>query len=260
MPDVSDAELTIDAAGASSSLAYIIFFNNHYKDIVFDGNQFSTVLKDENGIPLFIPSLAGKAIADNNFSEIKNSIIIQKKFANAEIVFMRSIKVTGDAIILNKKAIGAEELTVDLADKALAVASGAASQKEFGDFYASFSLTASQANGWYVDTMRALASAQKNSPTNNPFSFLWDTLGLGAVAHAQVPFGGPVLAIFPMPFLFGSYVTIGPPVPTIVFVPWAFLASPLFFPTKTFAVGSWWLGLYSAGTQTIIMTGTSLVP
>jgi hypothetical protein len=257
LPDISNSEMVIGENGVSSTIAYATYFNNNYKNIGFNGARFNTVLKDENGIPLFIPALAEKALADNNFGEIKDSLIVQKDFTSAEIAFMKSIEVTGNMVDFDKQIIGSEELTVDLADQALGVVYGDVSRKEFSDFYAAFLTTIAQANSHYVNEVQAVSLVpHKEAPTSPILSFFLTYLS--PVAYAQVPFGGPVLTIIPNPVLQGAYVTIGPPVATVVFVPWAFLASPLFFPTKTLAIGSWWLGLYSPGSQLIIMAGTSL--
>jgi hypothetical protein len=256
LPNISDSELIIDARGVSSTMAYVVFFNDNYKNIVFDSVRFDAVLKDKNGVPLFVPALVEKALTDGNFSEVKNSLLVQKDFANAEITFMKSIKVTDKETYFNKQAIGMEKLTVNLADKALAVASGSMPQKELSDFYAAFLATAARVNGRYINEVQTTSFLlQKETLLGKILSpFL---TYFSPVAHAQTPFGGPVLAIIPDPVLQGAHITVGPPIMAEVFVPWAFLASPLFFSTKTLAVGSWWLGLYEPISEEIIMVGTS---
>ncbi len=234
----------------------MLYFGAHAGEISFDSARFSSVLKDKNGTPLFIPSLVEKALADNNFLEVRDSLVVQRDFANAEIAFMKSIKVTGGAVALDKEAIGAEELTVDLANKALAIGPGGPSPKTVGDFYSEFSATTEILNGQFASEAQSLALVSR-SENESMLSFL----GIVPLAQAQAvtaPFGGQVLSVFPA--ILAVIVTIGTPMPAVVIVPDAFLASPLFFSFKSLVPGSWWLGLYNPESGEIIMTGTSLPP
>jgi hypothetical protein len=256
LPNVPDSELTTGTGGAGSLLSYMAAFNGNYKNVNFDSSRFASVMKDQTGIPLFIPQLVAKAMADDNFSEIKSSLAIQKDFANAEVDYMKSIKVSGDAIAFNKEAIGTEELTVQLADKASDVAAGTISKKEFDDFYAAFSATADQLNIQYVQNVRSLSSAAQSDGKLSTFSLLGSVI---PVAHAQVltaPFGGPVVATFPL--ILATLFTIGTPIPAEITVPDVFFATPLFFLMKSPIIGSWWLGTYNPESDIIIMAGTSL--
>jgi hypothetical protein len=254
LPVVPDSELAVDPTGAASPLEYMIAFNTNYKNIAFDAGRFDSVLKDENGIPLFIPSLIGKAVAEKNFAEIKNSLEVQRDFADADIAFMESVKVASGTVAFDKEVVGTEKLTVQLADRALAVASGALSQEDFNAFYGSFLKTAAQENADYVVDMKAfsLALPQQEKWPYDLFS------EISPVAYAQlalIPFGGPVINIVPL--LLDYIVTIGPPWPAQLNVTFAFLASPMFFFYKSLVVGSCWLGIYlPPGTP--IMVGTSL--
>ena len=259
LPDVPDSELAISASGASSSLDYVIAFNAQYKNINFDSNRFGTVLKDESGIPLFIPSLVDKALADNNFSEVKNSLVIQKDFANADIALMKSIKVSGGAVAFDKEVVGTEELTVQLADEALAVASGNLSRDNFDKYDSSYLQTVSSLHDDYVHDMQVAFSGE---PGKAKSFFAGFVQTISPVAYADVPgveavFGGPIIAIEPA--IIAVFVTIGPPVPAEILVPDAFLATPLFFLMKSLVPGSWCLGQYETiPPDAVIMMGTSL--
>jgi hypothetical protein len=237
----------------------VIAFNADYKKVDFDYSRFNTVLKDDNGVPLFIPSLIEKAIADNNFSEIRDSLEVQKDFANADIALMKSIRVADGAVSFDKEVIGTEELTVQLADDALDVSSGGFSRGDFDKFNDSFSLTVGLLHDDFAHDMEVALSA--GSPRTKSFLGSFADI-ISPVALADTPgvsshFGGKITAI--VPAIFAVFVTISPPVPAEITVPDAFLATPLFFSMKSMVPGSWCIGLYeTAPPETVIMMGTSL--
>ncbi len=259
LPNVSDSELTIGADGAASPLDYVMAFDADYKKVDFDYSRFNTVLKDNNGVPLFIPSLIEKAIADNNFFEIRDSLEVQKDFANADIALMKSIKVADGAVSFDKEVVGTEELTVQLADDALDVSSGDLSRGDFDNFNDSFSLTVGQLHDDFTRDMEVALSA--GSPRAKSFLGSFADI-ISPAAFADTPgvsshFGGKITAI--VPAIFAVFVTISPPVPAEITVPDAFLATPLFFSMKSMVPGSWCIGLYeTAPPETVIMMGTSL--
>jgi hypothetical protein len=207
-------------------------------------SEFNDVLKDENGIELFVPDLVEKAITDNNFPEIRSSLIAQKDFIDAEEKFLSSIKVTGDAVLVDKQVIGSEELTENLADEALLAASGSLSRADMVNDYIQFNATISTARDNLVEQsgVLSLTMSNKSGIVDNILRFF----GLDTPAAAQsagIPFGGLVTTILPCACDAGILFTIGPPVPALVFVPIAFEATPLFFPYKADHLGAWWLGL-----------------
>ena len=161
-PDVPDSEITIDPSGVSTTVSYLIYFNTHASNIAFNASDFGNVLKDENGMTLFVPDLVEKAIADNNFTEIKDSLLAQKGFIDAEKIFLGSIKVTGDAIVVDKKVIGSEELTENLADQAILAASGSVSWSDMINDYARFDATISAARDDLVQQSGVLSLGKKN--------------------------------------------------------------------------------------------------
>lgn len=279
MPAVADSDITIDASGVATVKDYLGYFNQHsVKDILFDSSRFNNVLKDENGILLFTPGLLSKAIADSNFAEVHVSLLAQKDFANAEIVFLKKIKVTGDAIAVSKQAIGMEELVVQLIDKAMAVESGAVTKNDFLVFYQAFNLTASTAHQKLLAQSGALAVTPSPSWFDRILGALHLTAQAQVVNPAAVPFGGRIVTPIPCLCDLGFWIVVGPPRPASLFVPFAFLATPLFYLDKSLTPGVWWLGLYNPIAQIpcltglppfcvpagfggeIIMTGTSLIP
>ncbi len=243
LPDVPDSEIEIDPSGAATASDYLKYFNAHFADVSFDAKQFDGVLKNASGTILFMNDLVEKAIADGNFPEIHSSLLVQRDFADAEIGFMRSIKVTGAAIALNKQAIGFEELTIDLVNNALAVEAGTFSKNNFLAYYARFAATAQSAHQELVAQSGALSTATDNG---NWLTKILQWFGIKALAQsANPPFGGMVVMVLPCPCNFGIWVIVGTPVPASLFVPVAFMASPLFFPFKAAHPGAWWLGLYN---------------
>lgn len=60
LPNVPDSEIVISPSGVSTALNYLTYFGTHSKDVIFDGKKFDNVLKDKNGIILFVPALSKK--------------------------------------------------------------------------------------------------------------------------------------------------------------------------------------------------------
>jgi hypothetical protein len=200
-----------------------------------------------------------KALTDNNFSEVKSSLVVQKDFANADIALMKSIQVSGGAVAFDKEVVGTEELTVQLADEALAVASGDLSRSAFDKYNSSYMQTVGQLHDDYVRDMQVAFSAEPEKAKGLFSEFVH---AVSPTAYAEVPgvemhFGGPILTIFPA--IYAVFVTVGPPIPAEILVPDPFLATPLFFLMKSLVPGSWCLGLYEiAPPESVIMMGTSI--
>ena len=210
LPNVPDSEIVISPSGVSTALNYLTYFGTHSKDVIFDGKKFDNVLKDKNGIILFVLGLIEKAIADNNFPEVTSSLSIQKEFTEAEINFLKSIPVSGIAIAINKENIGLEELTAGVIDKALAVSSGLVSKNDFINYYNQFNATAESVRRGFVAQSGVLSL---NKPTSLADRIL-GILGIGTAANAQavdVPFGGTIDLLQPCPCNLGVNVVIGPP-------------------------------------------------
>ena len=254
LPNVPDSEINIDPSGVATALGYVKYFNGHFKDVSFDSGKFSGVLKNKNGTILFVPDLIQKALVDNNFAEIHDSLVVQRNFADADIAYMKSIKVAGAAIALNKQAIGLEELTQNLIDKALAVGAGTLSKNDFLGFYGELAATAQDAHQKLSVQVGLLTMAVGD----NWLTDILDIFSTKAFAQsANPPFGGTVVSILPCECNLGEWVVIGTPVPALLFVPIPFLASPLFFPFKGNHPGAWWLGLYSPLDQILCLSAVA---
>lgn len=240
IPTVSDSEITIDPSGASTALSFLEAFNNPSSSIDFNYKEFNSVIKDKNGVVLFVPDLADQALTDNNFAEISSSLRVQRDFTNAEISYLKSLKVTGGAIAINKEVIGVEELTDELIKKALSVNAGTLSASDFGHFNNQFIATMNSAHDKLIAQMGTISFLPRESWFEQ---FLSE---MGGVARAQVPtgipFGGPVTVVVPCDS--GIMVTIGPPAPATIFATDEFMATPLFFLYRATHIGAFWLGIY----------------
>lgn len=273
LPSIPDSEITISSSGVATALDYLISFNANAKKIAFGGKNFDSVLKDKNGVMLFVPDLIEKAIADNNFEEVTGSLKVQREFIEAETNFLKSMPVAGAAIAINKENIGLEELTDGVVSDALMVAAGTLPENDFMNYYAQYNAAAETARQSF-STQVGLSYLDK---TQSFFSRVLAALGIGVTAKAQnaiVPFGGQIVFLQPCTCTLGFNVVLGPPVPADLYVDAAFLETPLFFSFKTMVSGAWWLGLYDPEIQIpcsqlpvclptdigglIIMTGTSI--
>ncbi len=257
LPDVPDGAIAIDPSGAATRVEYLEYFNVHAGDIPFDKNKFNAVMKDKNGVVLFTQDLIDKALGDGDFQEVGNSLLVQKEFAEAEIVFLKSIKVTGDAIALDKKTIGVEELLVDLIDKSFAVASGSLAKNDFVAFYHQFMVTVGSERRQLVARSLMFHLSSDDGWLTHAFQVFGTTVQAQAVS---TPFGGEISVPIPCPCSAGVWIVVGPPFPASIFVPFAFMATPLFYNYKSSVPGAWWLGLYSIEAQIPCLSGAACAP
>lgn len=249
LPEVADSEVSVDPSGASSTRSYVEFFVPHYADIVFDAKRFESVLKDENKLPLLVPQLVEKALFENNFSAIHDSLLVFQDYIGAKLSFLKSIKVNTKMIALSKEMIAFDKLTLDLIQKTFDAENHKISASELKDFYRKFNETTNTEHNQFLKEFNAVSLNNQDNFFEKFFDTVADVLGLKKIAVAQFepPFGGMIGApIFCLCDL-GFWIFVGPPVPPAtgsLFVPLSFVASPLFFPFKSLRPGAWWLGLY----------------
>jgi len=254
LPNIPDTDVVIDPSGVSTQRAYLSYFNEHAPSgIVFDNRRFAGVLKDKNGVMLFPQQLINKAVTDNNFEEVHDSLVIEKDFITAEISFLKSIKVTGDAVALNKETIGVEELLSEEVDKALAVGSGETSLEDLLSFRTQFSALVQNDHAKLLASSGVLSIASPQSW----FDRLVTLLGAKAKAEDGVdtPFGGPIGVPVLCTCDAGYYIIVGEPSPADLFVPIAFLATPLFYNDHSTAPGAYWLGTYDENAEVPCLVG-----
>jgi len=246
MPVVNNNEIIIDSNGVKTIDSYIGYFLTNSSKISFDGKKFKSVLKDENGVFLFVPQLAEKAIKDGLTKEIKDSLLIHKEFTEAKLVFLKSIKVSGEAVSLHKKMIGFDKLTLQFIQKTLDLENNKVSKTELNNFYQGYK---NRADIERKDLMKKVGLAAN---TTDPIKRIIVWFGLEdeffSYAQSMPPFGGvigpPIYCICSAGFL----VPVGLPTPPLsgsLFVPVGFLGSPLFYDYKSIRPGAWWLGLYT---------------
>ncbi len=291
LPAVADSEVAANPSGVATTLDFLSYFSAHStQGLVFDDKKFDTTLKDPNGVVLFTPELIEKAVADNDFAEIRSSLLVQKDFANAEIVFLSSIKVTGNAIAVDKETIASEKLLIQLIDKAIAVGDGTLKKDELASFYKEFLATMSASRGqllaktgllslgedkgWLAKLQDgffgALAGVERvfaaSSTSGSGGGGGGGGIGgfgdiAGGIANLLItPFGGQIGVPVPCPCSGGYWIIVGPPRPTSLFVPIPFIASPLFYANKSLIPSTWWLGIANPFAQIPCLSGAACTP
>ncbi len=240
LPVVSDAELTIDSGGVTSTADYLKYFStNQTTGIKFDYGKFANVPKDENGILLLSYELVGRVLGNTNFADIRDGLNIQKEFLLAKINFLKSIKVDGETIGLNKKMIAFDKLTIALIDKTFNMSEGKISKDELQDFYNKYQTTATSNHEEFIKKSGLLGLKYKD----NFFYKLANLLGLADIVFAQIPFGGPITVTIPCSCPpTGIAISVGPPIGGVYYLTTPFIASPLFFPFKAPHIGAFILG------------------
>ena len=245
LPEVLENDLLIDQGGVKNLQTYLEYFNAHSGEINFSyGEKFASVLKDESGIPLFPVELIEKALKENNFASIHNSLSIFKEFFSAKINFLKSIKVWGDALEINKIMIGLDKLAIDLMDKALDFESGKITKTDFEDFFKKYKATGLFYNFQFTEKLNASSSIQSRGFIND----LLAIFGLTKIARALgFPFGGLIAFSIPCFCSFGVSMIVGPPIGGNFYISFATMASPAFFPFKQVHPGAYILGNYVLG-------------
>jgi hypothetical protein len=243
LPVVPDSELLIASSGVTNAQNYLDYFAKREVDIAFDYSKFKDALKDEKGILLLTPSLVEMALSRNDFAKVHNSLSIQKEFLEAKIRFLKTIKVSGEAIALNKKMIAFDELTLELIGKTFSAENGELSASDLKDFLTKYLATAKLANEQFIQSSNLLGFKFKD----NFFYRLAKLFGLSDEVIAQgFLFGGLITFTTPCDCPpTGIQIVVGPPVGGTFYLTTPFMASPLFFPFRSPHVGAYILGLYS---------------
>ena len=274
LPEALESDLVVDQGGVKNLQTYLEYFNAHSSEINFSyGEKFTSVLKDDNGVPLFPVDLIEKALKENNFASIHNSLSIFKEFFSAKIDFLKSIKVWGDAIEINKVMVGLDKLTMNLVDKTFAFESGKITKVNFEDFFKKYKATGLFYGFQFTEKLNASSSIQSRGFMNDALAIF----GLTKIAHALgLPFGGLIGLTVPCLCSFGVSLFIGSPSVGNFYISFATIASPALFAFKAIHPGAWILGNYVIGSpgcwepaipvciligtpfRTITMAGTSI--
>jgi|GEM_PF-1547945 len=249
LPTVKDDEIVIAPGGVSTTEDYLTkFFDDiSTSTFPFDTKRFNYALKDENGILLFIPNLAEKAINDGVVSQdVKNSLEIQRDFICAQLDYLKNMRVYGDeAISLHKKLIGFHRLTIQLSQKILDFGNGKISKAELSDFFEQYKKLGDSERKNLLKSSGV--AAREPNLIKRIISFLGIEDQIYVLAANLIPFGGQI--DYPIPCLCDpgdSLLSVGPPSSVTLYVSAGFLSSPLFYDYKSLRPGAWWLGLHES--------------
>ncbi len=249
LPAVSDNEIIIDSTGVSTTENYIEKFlidTSSTSTFSFDARKFNSVIKDENGVFLFIPDLAEKTIQDGVNQKIKDSLSVNKEFINAKLDYFKSMKVFGEAIALHKKMIGFDKLTLQLAQKISDFGDNKISKTDLSNFFDQYKNLAESERKELLKKVGLIT--QKPSLLKRIISMFGIEDQFLALAAGLPPFGGRIGIPFDCDCSYSYLISVGPPTSPIsgsLIVPFTFLASPLFYIWDSLRPTAWWLGLYS---------------
>lgn len=185
-PEVGRNELTIDSNGISNVAEYSLFLATNAKDINFDYQKFNTVLKDKYGIALMPVPLVEKALKENDFNLIRDSIPVLQEFMSAHVAFQKTIRTKEEMIQAIQASIGFGELTRELLKKAGEVSRNTLLRADFEVFYEKYKNTVRFYNQKLRKQYGDFSFRQKEHPL---YAFL-DVFGLGKIARAQISWMG----------------------------------------------------------------------
>lgn len=240
LPTVLTSDLKVDETGAKNFAEYMDQVITLSQNITFPYEKFTAISAGTSETILFAEDLIDRAGKENNFSKYRTGLVTMKEFSEYKIGAIKEIKVTGEAIDFNQKAIAFEKLKIDLLEKAIDLADGKMKKEDFDDYYKKYNNTAF----YYLEQFKGKYSGLANQRNSSFFETLADVFGLRKIAQAflPLPFGGMISFTLPCPCSFGLSIAVGPPVPGKFFIS-AFGSRiyPFFKPTP----GSWILGDYS---------------
>jgi len=249
LPLIPDSELAVDSSGVKTAEEYIKHFIAFSGEVQFDSKRFQSALRNSDGVAILPANLMEQALERNSFVEIKPSLLIWKEFISAKLAFMKGIKVYGEAVLVQKRMLGFDELTLGLIEDALKVEEGKMMRAEFENFFKKFRATARQENR-ELGKQFQLARLQRDGGF---FDRLLAWFGILPVSAANPPLGATLGQPLMCTCENAYWIPVtGPTVPPIgsIWVPMTFLSSPLYYDNQTMRAGVWWLGLYTQGIQT----------
>lgn len=244
LPVPKEEELAVDTRGARNFDSYLDQFILKATNIGFPYQRYNLIAKDENGIVLSPERLVQKALQENDFSRLEESFAITKEFLIYKVNDLLQIKVTGDAISINKLVIGFDKLTIELMNQATAVARGKENLTNFESYYQKYNHTADYYAGEILKKQGGVALRK----SGNLLARIIDDLGLREIAYAATkPFGGKISMVVLCGCELGLMVHVGDPVGGTFFI--SSYSSRIF---ANFApiMNRWILGNYKSGSPT----------
>ncbi|TSC82510.1 MAG: hypothetical protein G01um101420_343 [Parcubacteria group bacterium Gr01-1014_20] len=241
LPQVLMSELVVDVTGAKDFSTYMDQVILLSQNITFSHERFYSVSKEAGETMLFAEDLIDKALRENNFSKYKNSFSIMKEFSDYKISTLKGVKVTGDAVDINQKAVAFEKLKLELLGEAEKLADNKITRSDFDSYYKKYNNTAF----YYLEQFKGKYSGLARGKDRGFWGGLADVFGLRKIAEAflPLPFGGLIGITIPCPCSFGLSITVSPPVPGKFFI--SAFGSRIFPFFKPFPA-SWILGDYAA--------------
>lgn len=251
LPAVTDNELAISASGASTFSSYLEAFVQRGGELEFDGTKLDALPQNAGGFPLLVADLIEAAIRTGNFGGVRAPLGIHEELLTAKVAWERTIPVRESAVAASKTIIAVDRLTLDLIERAYAVADGTLTRRAFEEHYEQYQATLD----FYRKQFRSAGGVSYESPGRelSGLTKLLRVFGLSPeVARAvAAPFGGFITFTRSCSCIGGYalYLTPGyvpaPLTPAVLFLSYAVAATPAIFLNHAPVVGHWILGSYA---------------
>jgi hypothetical protein len=247
LPHIEERELAVGIGGAQNfeEFAQAIIGS---KAQFFDSARFATILREPDGIPYSITDLMKMGFVPEKWVAVKPSLLTLKEFVDARIAYVKTVRVSGDAVEFARTMVAFDTLTSGLLDEI--VVNGGAPSNALGEKVAAYEATGARVNGEIGTRVRMLS----NSRPLDLFTMLSRLLSFAVLpVHAQVggrpPFGGKITyrmdcSACNQGFIIRLHNAVNKS-PLTLFVSWATFGSPLFYINKNPNVSQNILGLYN---------------
>ncbi len=249
LPLVSEAELTIAANGAGNLSSYAEEFLKHAVAARFSFRNYGEVLRNNIGAVMMPEEITEKALVGGDYQQIKNSALARKDFLDYKIADIKTIKVFGKGIQIQKIVIGFDRLTQNLLQKIIAMNDTGGDEQELENYYARYNKTAD----YYYDEVRKISSVATSAQNDSFWNRIVTALGLNRIVYAfggTTPFGGRISVTNGCDCecsSCGKAVKVGSPRSATVFI--SDFTSKI-FERNSPEMGHWILGNYSGGSVT----------
>lgn len=120
LPAVDPNGLKISVEGAGNFAQYFAAVARAGDTATLTQSEYNSLMKDAQGVVLFPVALIDRALAAGDFSRIHESAALLKQIFIRNEALLRTIPVRVDGVSIAQKALGMNQLTVQLLDRALA--------------------------------------------------------------------------------------------------------------------------------------------